>query len=77
MCDVQTLFSNYSMDVHYIVFSHTVCVGGAGAWGHTRHINLYSRTHAPLSVVTASMPISRSRDTPSEGAANRRTTFAG
>ena len=30
MCDVQTLFSNYSMDVHYIVCFRTVCVCGAG-----------------------------------------------
>ena len=38
----------------------TQCVWG-GHGRHMRHINLYSRTHAPLSVVTASMPISRSR----------------
>ena len=62
MCDVQTLFSNYSMDVHYIVCFRTQCVwvGLGGAHGGTcemRHVNLYSRKHAPLSVATASMPI--------------------
>jgi len=62
VCDVQTLFSNYSMDVHYIVCFRTQCVwvGLGGAHGGTcemRHVNLYSRKHAPLSVVAASMPI--------------------
>ena len=66
MCDVQTLFSNYSMDVHYRVCSHTVC-GWGGMGAHATLINLYSRSHRPLSVVTASI-YAYFTVTPSQGA---------
>ena len=52
MCDVQTLFSNYSMDVHYIVCFRTVCVWGGGGLGgaHARRDMLIYilETRAPV-----------------------------
>ena len=66
MCDVQTLFSNYSMDVHYRVFAHSV-------W-HATLINIiFSNTHA--SVCGHSL-YAYFTVTPSQGSANRVATSA-